>query len=243
MPQNQQEKLTQSFYEIPVNHNQNSMIIDRSYDWGYKQENQYMQGNQGYYPQKQYQIYSQQIKMGGPVHYQQFYKGRQPSPRGMQGNQLGLTDVTNNYLQGTQMYTQNTRQNNFRNQFIRLDSQQINRRNNTNLHTGYNKMNQHYSIEDLESHLGLIFKKILVFSSKIESLKNKIIKRNSEFSPLKLFQTFCDKKTKRLDLEGMKEFFQTFGFDFSLHFLVRLMVFLSGYRIKNLFSGNTKIMN
>jgi hypothetical protein len=239
LPKPQKEKMTQSFYEIPI-HQQNSMIIDRSYDWGYR-PNHLPPHQVNYFPPNHqiYPVYSQRnlpYKMNGyhPYHqhyYDRAYQGRQEINE--ESNQIGMRDVTNNYAKMNRMGVNNeVRDNHIQKQFVHLESQPLNRSNNVNFVGGFNGINQQFSLEDLELNLMNLFKKILVFSSKIDSLKVKILKRNPEFSVISIFQTFCDLSTRRIDLQGIKEFTQTFGFDFSFYFLIRVFVYLSGYRIK-----------
>ena len=217
----QKDKLTQSFYEIPMT--QNSMIIDRSHDWGYRNNPQNTQMNY-VQPNRQviYPVYSQRN-----VNYK-YNQNQVFSKNNINHDPVGMKDVTNNYAN----YNQTCH-----NQFVRIDSQPVNQSNNANFVGGFGKNTNQFSLEDMESNLVLLFKKILVFSSKIDSLKVKIMKRNPEFSIISIFQTFCDLKTRRIDLQGIKEFTQTFGFEFSSYYLERIFIYLSGYRIQQILIG------
>ena len=229
LPFTKEPKLTQSFYEYPVHSNATSMIIDRSHDWGHKQS---WTGNFEY----DRMSHLQKPKNAGMV----FGRSQMGVPGGFlqkgwpgQGaNQIGLTDVTRNYsaLVGKSAPPDQAFDWKFRNQFIRMESQAQ-----QGINSGYFTDRQadptRSSINEIETQLALLFKKILVFSSKVDSLQKKIMKRNPDFNCMNIFQTFCDPKSRRLTIDGLKDFFQTFGFDFSEQFLLRVTVFLSSYRL------------
>lgn len=249
LPQNNKEKLTQSFYEFPINNHNNSMIVDRSYDWGYRVRPQMAYGaNQmsyfpnegrfyGRYAQNEQVYHQMNQKMGQYEHVYQQTRDARMSPGNMSSNHIEMMDVTKNYSKRVQPVLVEGRDQHFENQFVRLETHQMH---SNNGHNGqFAGASQQFSGETLESLLADLFKKILVFSSKIDSLKSKIIKRNPDFSVLNIFQTFCDLKTRRITFQGIKEFFQTFGFDFPNHFLARITIYLSGYRIHRLIPGKS----
>ena len=87
------------------------------------------------------------------------------------------------------------------------------------------------SPEDLESRLVLLFRKSIVFSSKIDSLKGKIIKNNPDFSSYKIFRRFSGDHNTRMEGYGLQKFFETFGFDFGSEFVERIMIYLSKFKL------------
>lgn len=248
LPPNHQDKLTQSFYEFPINNQNNSMIVDRSYDWGYRVKPQMTYGaNQiSFFPNERRlyqeygqneQVYHQRAQRMGRV--EQGYRVNREarmSPPNLVSNHIEMMDVTKNYSQRVKPVNNGFKEQQFDNQFVRLETQPLHLNSGSHV-AGLAGVSQQFAGDFLESQLALLFKKILVFSSKIDSLKTKIIKRNPDFSVLNIFQTFCDLKTRRITLQGIKEFFQTFGFDFPVHNLVRVAVYLSGYRIHGLAPG------
>jgi hypothetical protein len=240
LPNMNEHKLTQSFYEFPVNNQQHSMIIDRSHDWGNRNnlaQGEYVNMSGFHDPNNRRNVYlglntrhqgqHASHHRGSPQQfYHQGYGNRvtrtmdggcnQGEQQNLVDSQIGMMDVTQKYANKNKK--EHVLDSQFRNQFIRMDTQTLNQQN-------------HLTHSEMETHLAMLFKKIIVFSSKIDSLKKKIVKRNPDFSCLNIFQTFCEKKSKRITLEGLKDFFQTFGFDFSSQFLLRVVVYLSAYRI------------
>lgn len=89
-----------------------------------------------------------------------------------------------------------------------------------------------FSEEDMEHRLVLLFRKMLVFSSKIESLKEKIIVNNPDFSSYRLFMRFSGDRKTRMDLIGLCDFFAAFNFGFGEGFVEKVMIFLSKYRLE-----------
>lgn len=85
--------------------------------------------------------------------------------------------------------------------------------------------------EDMENRLVNLIKKILVFTSKIESLKKKIYKQDQNFSSSALFREFSS-MNDRISLEEFFLLFQAFGFTSSSIVIYRIMIFLSGYRLE-----------
>lgn len=90
-----------------------------------------------------------------------------------------------------------------------------------------------FSEEDMEHRLTLLFRKILVFSSKIDSLKEKIIINNPDFSSYRLFVRFSGDKKTKMDLMGLVDFFQAFNFNFGVPFIEKIMIFLSKYQLNS----------
>jgi hypothetical protein len=88
------------------------------------------------------------------------------------------------------------------------------------------------SEEDMEHRLVLLFRKMLVFSSKIESLKEKIIINNPDFSCYKIFVNFSGERNTKMDIIGLCDFFAAFNFNFGEGFVEKVMIFLSKYRIE-----------
>ena len=62
------------------------------------------------------------------------------------------------------------------------------------------KNNEPKSVEEL---IGTLLKRVLVFSSKIKSLKKKILKANPNFSSFDIFREFSDPKTHKMNLEDL----------------------------------------
>lgn len=92
-----------------------------------------------------------------------------------------------------------------------------------------NPETQSASFEDMEFRLVLLFRKMIVFSSKLESLKAKILKYNPEFSSYKLFRQFSGLSNSHIGLGGMIQFLSFFRLDWGTRFVGKLMVFLSLY--------------
>jgi hypothetical protein len=88
-----------------------------------------------------------------------------------------------------------------------------------------------FSEEDMEHRLTLLFRKMLVFSSKIDTLKDKIISNNPDFSSYRLFVKFSGEKKTRMDVIGLMDFFHAFNFDFGSNFVEKVMIFLSKYQL------------
>jgi hypothetical protein len=87
-----------------------------------------------------------------------------------------------------------------------------------------------FCIEDMENRLVHLFMKMLVYSSKIESLKNKLLRNNPNFSSGPLFNEFTSNQSKVLLLEDFGSMLNSFGFNMSYIMCQKLMIFLSKYR-------------
>lgn len=87
------------------------------------------------------------------------------------------------------------------------------------------------SPEDMENRLVLLFRKSIVFTSKIESLKKKILKTNPEFSSLQLFKQFCNPESNLMSHDGLYNMFQSFNFAFGTDYVDKVMIYLSKFRI------------
>lgn len=88
-----------------------------------------------------------------------------------------------------------------------------------------------FSEEDMEHRLTLLFRKMLVFSSKIDTLKDKIVVNNPSFSSYRLFVRFSGERRTHMDLLGLTDFFRAFNFDFGTIFVEKMMIFLSNYQL------------
>lgn len=88
-----------------------------------------------------------------------------------------------------------------------------------------------FSEEDLEHRLTLLFRKMLVFSSKIDTLKEKIMQNNPNFSSYKLFARFSGDRRTHMGLAGLAEFFRVFNFDFGARSVEKFLIFLSKYQL------------
>lgn len=91
---------------------------------------------------------------------------------------------------------------------------------------------QSISQEDMEKRLVLLFRKMIVFSSKIESLKEKILKTNPDFSSYRLFMNFSGSDNNKMDQMGLYQFFQFFGFNHEPHYIKKIMIYLSKFKIE-----------
>ena len=91
-----------------------------------------------------------------------------------------------------------------------------------------NLENNSVGMEDMENRLILLFRKIIVFSSKIESLKKKIFKKNADFSIYELFRQFAGRGALRIDERGLVELFATFDFHFSDLYVRKFILMLKG---------------
>lgn len=89
-----------------------------------------------------------------------------------------------------------------------------------------------FSEEDMEHRLTLLFRKMLVFSSKIDTLKEKIIANNPNFSSYRLFVRFSGERKTHMDLLGLSDFLRAFNFDFGSVFVEKMMIFLSNYQLE-----------
>ena len=98
-----------------------------------------------------------------------------------------------------------------------------------------------YSKEDMENRLVTLIKKILVFSSKIESLKKKILRQNPSFSAAPLFKEFSS-TPDQINLEELYLLFQAFGFNLPSLFVYRIMIYLSGYRLEWIQKSSTELL-
>lgn len=91
---------------------------------------------------------------------------------------------------------------------------------------------QNFSREDMENRLVMLIKKVLVYSSKIESIKKKIIRQNPGFTSLKMFQEFSDNQNS-INLEGLFQLFQAFGFHPPAISIYKIMIYLSNYQLES----------
>jgi hypothetical protein len=78
----------------------------------------------------------------------------------------------------------------------------------------------------------MLIKKVLVYSSKIESIKKKIIRQNPKFTAISMFEEFSIDK-QRLSLEGLYQLFQAFGFHPPSISIYKIMIFLSNYVLES----------
>ena len=88
--------------------------------------------------------------------------------------------------------------------------------------------NNSVGMENMENRLILLFRKIIVFSSKIESLKKKIFKKNADFSVYELFRQFAGQGALHIDEQGLVELFATFDFHFSELYVRKFILMLKG---------------
>lgn len=86
------------------------------------------------------------------------------------------------------------------------------------------------SKEDLESKLLAMFKKILVYCSKINAIKHKILKNNAGFSAYSIFKQFCIRKKEIMTNIEFANFTQYFGFSFSQLIIIKMMSFLKRFK-------------
>jgi hypothetical protein len=96
---------------------------------------------------------------------------------------------------------------------------------------------QKFSREDMENRLVMLVKKVLVYSSKIESIKKKILRQNPSFTSIKMFNEFSDNK-QTIDLEGLFQLFQAFGFHPPSISIYKIMIFLSNFQLESLQNQN-----
>lgn len=89
------------------------------------------------------------------------------------------------------------------------------------------------SREDMENRLIMFIKKVLVYSSKIESIKKKILRQNPNFSSVSMFREFSRDK-RRINLEEFYQLFQAFGFHPPSISIYKIMIYLSSYTLESL---------
>lgn len=89
---------------------------------------------------------------------------------------------------------------------------------------------QSISKEDLENKLLSLFKKVLVYCSKIQLLKEKLLKSKSEFSVYGLFKRFCIKKRELMTPIEFSNFTRLFGFRFPQQTIIKMMLFLKRFK-------------
>jgi hypothetical protein len=87
-----------------------------------------------------------------------------------------------------------------------------------------------FCIEDMENRLVHLFMKMLVYSSKIESLKDKLFRGNPNFSSGPLFNEFTTSPNKVLMKEDFAAMLNSFGFNMSPAICNKIILFLSKYR-------------
>lgn len=85
------------------------------------------------------------------------------------------------------------------------------------------------SVDDMEAKLRILFKKMLVYGSKIETIKLKIDKMNGETSCYALYRRFCDPNSGELSLNGLKNLLQALNFPLKHKMLVKMMIYLSKF--------------
>lgn len=146
------------------------------------------------------------------------------SPENIQNRSASFTDIAYNSQFGINFHQKNYHMGN-KNQFE-----------NNNFEIGQNMNrsilmtleNNSVGMEDMENRLILLFRKIIVFSSKIESLKRKIFKKNPEFSIYELFRQFAGQGALRIGEEGLIDLFANFDFHFSEIFVKKFILMLKG---------------
>lgn len=87
-----------------------------------------------------------------------------------------------------------------------------------------------FCLEDMENRLVQLFMKILVYSSKIESLKEKLFRGNPDFSCGPLFKEFTNNRSRVMSREDFTNMLTSFGFNLSPQVCRKMMIFLSKYR-------------
>lgn len=83
---------------------------------------------------------------------------------------------------------------------------------------------------DLLAHLVDLFRKLLVYSTKIRSLKQKIKNQNADFHSWPIFREFSKRGGRDLSLEDLGLLFYNLGFHFSEDFIFKILIYLSRYR-------------
>ena len=91
---------------------------------------------------------------------------------------------------------------------------------------------QQFSREDMENRMIMLIKKILVYSSKIESIKKKIIRQNPKFNAIPIFDEFSQNK-QQMGLEELYQLFQAFGFHPPSISVYKIMIYLSNYVLES----------
>ena len=86
--------------------------------------------------------------------------------------------------------------------------------------------------------LAMFFRKILVFNSKLESIKQKLNNGFSSFDSLKLFQSFSKEDPGKLTLRDFTMLFHYLGFNYPPSIVIKIMLYLS----RNRFSINNAPM-
>ena len=85
------------------------------------------------------------------------------------------------------------------------------------------------SVEDMEAKLRVLFKKMLVYGSKIETIKLKIDKVNGETSCYALYRRFCDQESGELSLSGLRELLHALNFPVGNKMLLKMLIYLSKF--------------
>jgi hypothetical protein len=75
--------------------------------------------------------------------------------------------------------------------------------------------------------LAMFFRKILVFNSKLESLKQKLFAPNSGFDCPKLFRDFARENPERVSMEELMSFFQSLEFNYSPQIVYKILLYLT----------------
>lgn len=165
------------------------------------------------------QYTTQSTNLSPHRHSQHFYQSEIHSRLGQEGR-IQFIDLTNNYSQEVKSArannpTSKSVMNSFQGRSDAMtwipDTQSISR-------------------EDLENKLLSLFKKMLVYCSKIEALKEKLLGSKNEFSVYSLFKRFCIKKREMMTPIEFSNFTRMFGFKFSQQIVVKMMLFLKRFK-------------
>ena len=74
--------------------------------------------------------------------------------------------------------------------------------------------------------LAMFFRKILVFNSKLEGLKQKLFAHNSGFDCLKLFNDFAQENPDHLSMQELMSFFRSLDFNYSPQIVYKILLYL-----------------
>lgn len=74
--------------------------------------------------------------------------------------------------------------------------------------------------------LAMFFRKILVFNSKLEGLKQKLFAPNSGFDCQKLFRDFAQENPEHLSMEELMSLFQSLDFNYSPQIVYKILLYL-----------------
>lgn len=75
--------------------------------------------------------------------------------------------------------------------------------------------------------LAMFFRKILVFNSKLEGLKQKLFAQNSGFDCPKLFEDFARENPERMSMEDLMTFFRSLEFNYSPQIVYKILLYLT----------------